>query len=338
MPRLTQGIDRRQWDELLRHSSTANPFQDPCFFHFLKNQKDVDCFCLGVEEGGKLKGVTVAMIQHEGGPLRRFFTRRAIINGGPLLANDITSEALTLLLTGCAERLRRRAIYIEFRNFHDYTNHRHSFIQSGFQYIPHYDFRLSIDGNVTDRYHKRCLTRIRASRRTGLRIVDHPSTKQVYSFYRLLLHLYATKTRTPLFPWEFFESALHCPLLHYLVAVDRDDTVVGGILLCNLDGRASYAWFEASDTTRKKMKISVALYDAAIRRCQEQGAVLFDFMGAGSPDDGGYGVRDFKAQFGGDLVENGRYRRILHPVRYRLGAAAVKIIKNNIGSINHTKK
>lgn len=31
-------------------------------------------------------------------------------------------------------------------------------------------------------------------------------------------------------------------------------------------------------------------------------------MGAGVPNDGGYGVRDFKAKFGGELVEYGRFK------------------------------
>ena len=50
-------------------------------------------------------------------------------------------------------------------------------------------------------------------------------------------------------------------------------------------------------------------------------------MGAGKPGDGGYGVRDFKAEFGGKLVEYGRFKCILSPVLYRIGEIGVNIIK-----------
>jgi lipid II:glycine glycyltransferase (peptidoglycan interpeptide bridge formation enzyme) len=44
---------------------------------------------------------------------------------------------------------------------------------------------------------------------------------------------------------------------------------------------------------------------------------IFDFGGAGHPDEH-YGVRDFKMQFGGNLVNYGRYRKILHPYYYKI--------------------
>ena len=44
----------------------------------------------------------------------------------------------------------------------------------------------------------------------------------------------------------------------------------------------------------------------------KNGIEKFDFMGAGSPDED-YGVRDFKAKFGGSLVEPGRFIQHIPP-------------------------
>ena len=52
-------------------------------------------------------------------------------------------------------------------------------------------------------------------------------------------------------------------------------------------------------------------------------------MGAGKPGDS-YGVRDFKARFGGQLVEHGRYDYVLSPMLYNVGKMGVKIMKSNI--------
>lgn len=49
-------------------------------------------------------------------------------------------------------------------------------------------------------------------------------------------------------------------------------------------------------------------------------------MGASAPDEES-GVRDFKARFGGQLVEYGRFRCVCNPIRYKLGSLGVKLLK-----------
>jgi lipid II:glycine glycyltransferase (peptidoglycan interpeptide bridge formation enzyme) len=49
-------------------------------------------------------------------------------------------------------------------------------------------------------------------------------------------------------------------------------------------------------------------------------------MGAGKPEET-YGVRDFKARFGGELVEHGRYLCVRKPLLYWLGKMGVKLMK-----------
>jgi lipid II:glycine glycyltransferase (peptidoglycan interpeptide bridge formation enzyme) len=49
-------------------------------------------------------------------------------------------------------------------------------------------------------------------------------------------------------------------------------------------------------------------------------------MGAGKPDEP-YGVRDFKAEFGGELVERGRFLCIRKPLLYKIGTLGVKWLK-----------
>ena len=57
------------------------------------------------------------------------------------------------------------------------------------------------------------------------------------------------------------------------------------------------------------------------------GFPCFDMMGAGSPDDGGYGVRDFKLKFGGELVEFGRNICVCNRLLFGIGKLGVKVLK-----------
>jgi lipid II:glycine glycyltransferase (peptidoglycan interpeptide bridge formation enzyme) len=58
----------------------------------------------------------------------------------------------------------------------------------------------------------------------------------------------------------------------------------------------------------------------------DNGIGMFDMMGAGKAGEQ-YGVRDFKARFGGRMVEYGRFLRINQPVLYRLGRSGLVLMK-----------
>ena len=93
-------INNNQWKELLHTSQTRSFFQTrECYDLYAANPEFMQPFCVAVENERKLKGVVIGYIQRDGGRIKQFFSRRAIINGGPLLADDISEEALTLLLT-----------------------------------------------------------------------------------------------------------------------------------------------------------------------------------------------------------------------------------------------
>ena len=60
---------------------------------------------------------------------------------------------------------------------------------------------------------------------------------------------------------------------------------------------------------------------------------LYDFGGAGWPHKP-YGVRDFKAKFGGQLVHYGRYRKIYSPWRYFLAERAYNLARSALNPVH----
>ena len=66
--------------------------------------------------------------------------------------------------------------------------------------------------------------------------------------------------------------------------------------------------------------------NAAIEYAKENHIPLFDFMGAGKPDEP-YGVRDFKMEFGGEQVEYGRFLYLRKPMLFAIGKLGVKWLK-----------
>ena len=327
-------IDPQQWNELVQSSPTATWFQTDEAYRFYLSVGGMQAFAYGVVEEDRLVGVVVGYITQERCSLKQFFTRRAIIYGGPLLAEDISETALAELLKAVKKIAYRqspianRPIYIECRNFHDYSRWKSVFEANGFKYQSHLNFHVNTTSTnlAQSNIGKHRWRYIRLSMRDGAKIVESPTIDQVRAFYTILQELYRTKVRTPLWSWDFFERLYHTEHARYIL-VELDGKIVGGTVCVCLPGKAVYEWYAYGlDNCRDDIRpLSVAIW-GEMQYAAENGYPLFDFMGAGKPDEP-YGVRDFKAEFGGELVEHGRFLCIRKPLLYKIGTLGVKWLK-----------
>lgn len=321
-------IDEIQWMNLLNESSTCTFFQSKACYDFYKSLSFMKPFVFSVFEDGIIKGVIVGYIQQEKNRLKHFVTRRAIIPGGALLADDISGEALTKLLLKCRSELKKNAIYIEFRNFNDYSAHKEIFAKCGFAYNEHLNFHIdtSSEEAIQENLGKSRKRDIKTSLRDGAEFVENPSLDDVRSFYGILRELYTTKVKTPLFPYEFFEKLFTSGIGIYRL-VRFNGEIIGGTLCVGLKNRALYEWFACGrDGEFKNIFPSTMATFAGMEYGTRNGYPLFDMMGAGRPDEG-YGVREFKAKFGGKLVEHGRFVCVCHPLQYGIGKLGVRFLK-----------
>ena len=312
--------------------------------------------------GDRLVGVIVGYITRERNAIKQFFTRRAIIVGGPLLAEDISDEALSALLSAVKNQpilnpsLKGRTldttkqspfpsgegrgeaytplpsgragvglpIYIETRNFHDYSKWKSVFGTNGFAYQPHYD--IHVHCNAQHQMSEQRIRQVKKAFKNGATICEAQSEQEIRDWYRILSQLYREKVRTPLFSEEFFMQFYREGVGKYLL-VKHQGKVIGGMMCPILDGKAIYEWFVCGlDEEYRELYPSVMATYAAIEYAKAKGLPLFDFMGAGKPTVP-YGVRDFKMEFGGELVEHGRFLCIRRPLLYWIGKLGVKWIK-----------
>ena len=322
-------IDIKTWSDLVQSSTVASWFQTTEAYRFFDSLSFLEAFCVAVESCGVLKGVVVGFIQRDGGRLKQYLSRRAIINGGPLLSEDIEDDELTFLLTAVKDLLKRKAIFIETRNFNDYSRWRSVFEKYGFKYEQHYDIQVdttAIDV-VNSNIGKSRKRDVRVSLRDGASIVEKPTNKQIKDYYLILSELYMNKVKTPLFPFEFFERLFQLSDSLFLL-VEYNEEIVGGTVCVGLKGKALYEMYACGqDGVYKNIFPSELATFSGIQQAVDKGYPVFDMMGAGKPDDGGYGVRDFKLKFGGKLVEFGRYDYICNRFLYNIGKLGVTILK-----------
>lgn len=339
-------IKREQWNSLVNSSATGTWFQTPEAYEFFASMPEFfRPFVVAVERMNDLtnertlRGVCVGYVTVEKNAIKQYFTRRAIIIGGPALADDATEEEVITLMKAVREKLSfthslihsfiHSPIYIETRNFNDYSRWKEAFGKAGFECQPHLNFHVHTDQSweaIENNIGKHRKKYIRLSFRDGATIEENPTIEQVRAYYDILLDLYRTKVKMPLQPWSFFEKLYHLNSCKYLLVM-YEGQVVGGSICMLLPGRGVYEWYACGKdgVYRNIYPSSVTKYAGMKYACDNDYAV-FDMMGAGKPDEE-YGVRDFKAEFGGELVEHGRFLCVTKPLLYKIGVLGVKILK-----------
>jgi serine/alanine adding enzyme len=325
-------ISRTEWKSLVDLSNTATFFQTPECYDFYQSLSFLEPFWLAVKVNDKLSAVICGYIIAEGSAIKKMMTRRAIIPGGALLDPEIIPDSLSLLLNNLKSLLRsKNAIYIEFRNYCDFSAYRNTFGKEFFEYLPHYNFHVDTsDINlVQSKLNSTKRRDIRSSRKNGTVWYRTESHDDMKNYYKILSDLYQTRIKTPLFPFEFFEKIIQNDFCKFFV-VKMNEEIIGGSLCVELPGNILYEWFVCGldSQFRHSFPSTIATW-AAIEYAALSGLTRFDMMGAGKPDEA-YGVREFKSKFGGELVEHGRFLHILNPALYSIGKLAVKILKSKV--------
>ena len=322
-------IDRQQWSKLVRTSETGTWFQSPEAYDFFASMPELmEPFAYAAEESGELRAVCVGYVTKERSAIKQFFTRRAIIIGGVVMAASCAKEDIVILLSYIRKNLEQKSIYIETRNFNDFSPWKEAFETAGFTYQPHLNFHF----DCTDReamwtgLSETRKRQIHKAQKNGVVIDEAQTEQEVADWYAILLDLYRRKVKTPLFPLSFFLAFFRQKRGIYLL-VKSEGKVIGGIMCPIKEEQCIYEWFVCGmDSSYKSFSPSVMATWAAMEYAHTHQLPRFDIMGAGEPGVP-YGVRDFKAEFGGQLVEYGRFLCVCKPMLYQIGKLGVKILK-----------
>lgn len=314
------------WLRLLSESNYTTPFQTPEFYRFFNDVQGLKADVFSVECNGNYTALCVVTLQREKG-IKGYFSSRAIVYGGLVLSPTVSEEEIKYLLSFIKDNYKGIVIYIEVRNYFDYSHCKNLFFKNGFSYIPWLNYQLTTDSldNVKARVSKSRLRQIKNAQKQGVVWRLAETEEEITAFYTILEDLYKTKIKKPLFQKEFFLRFFHSNVAKYLL-VFYNQKVIGGIMCPILQDKSIYEFYVCGlDADYKDQYPSIMATWAAIEFAVQNKISLFDFMGAGSPNEA-YGVREFKARFGGEQVEYGRFLFVLNPFLFTLGKIGLKTL------------
>lgn len=319
-------ISRSSWADFFKSSLFASPFQSPEYFDFVNSIPGYIAEAYAVEDDNKLKALCIAIIQKEPG-LKTYFSRRAVIYGGPLLCDEAL-PALELLLKSVSNDLKSKVIYAETRNLNNYEGFKQIFLENGWRYQPELNYHLDTSSQETawKNFNSTRRRQIKKALKHGVSVEPAVNAEEIKAYYSILNKLYKTKVKKPLPPIHYFLQ-LHLNGLAKFLLVKYNSKIIGGIVCPVLENKIIYELNICGlDQEYKEAYPSVMATFGAIEYGYNNGYKIFDFMGAGAPDDN-YGVRDFKSKFGGKEVENGRFVKVFNPLLYNVGKLAVNQLK-----------
>jgi serine/alanine adding enzyme len=321
-------INRDNWSDLLDKGLFASPFQTPEYFDSLSKLKSFGAYVFALSDSVHIKVLMVVTVM-KGSGFSGFFTCRGIIFGGPLI-NDVTEEELTYFFSESGNRLKGKAIYLETRNFFNYSFYKNSFFKSNWLYEPYLNIKLNLEGVTKEKiislfkYNRR--REIKQSILNGATYHLCTKDKEIIGVYQILEELYHDNVKLPLPSFEFFCEFFKTNFFKVFVVM-HGVKIIGGSFCLVLPEKGLYTFYYCGLRNYNVRIFPTHLSIlAALEYAVDNNIPKVDFMGAGKPGVE-YGVRNYKLEFGGEIVEHGRYVKVLNPFLYKIGKIGLKILK-----------
>ena len=332
--KITTEINKQSWQDFIKAHPNGSILQSVEMFEiFEKTDKFEPLVLAAFDDDDILCGILSGVYICEKMGIGKLLSSRFVVYGGPLLSggDKLQKESLDALLKELIDQTRKKALFIQFRNLFSWEEHLLVFEQNGFGLLDRLNFILDTSGR------EKVLTNMSASRRrqirkglnSGAEIIEAENIAQVREFYHLLYRLYRYKVKKPLPDWSFFENFYlksREGKLGIIRLVRYNDKIIGGILSPVWQNKVIYEWYVCGlDKEYKKQHPSVLSTWAAIDYALNNDIKTFDFMGVGKPDVP-YGVRDFKARFGGRMVNYGRLTRVNNRFLYHIAELGYNVL------------
>jgi serine/alanine adding enzyme len=327
---VTDRIDERAWRAFVDAQPDSNIFHTPEMSRVFERAEHHRTNALAATDASGIPVALLAPVEVTliGGPLRSW-TSRAVAYGGLLCSGDsVGRDGARQLLADYRRVTGRRPLFTELRHLSDASLFRNILEADGFSHEDHLNFLIDLDrpeeilwGGLS----KTAQQRVRSGQRKGVVIEEVTDELRLEQTYPVLDDVYK-RVGVPLADRSLFQAALSIlqPLGMFRIFAARLGERIIATRYVLLYKDKIVDWYAGADRAFASWSPSEVLVWQVLRWGQEHGYRTFDFGGAGRPDEP-YGPREFKAKFGGELVNFGRDVLVHAPTRLRLSRSSYAV-------------
>lgn len=317
---IVNSLPEDRWRTFVDNHPEGNIFHTPEMFQVFKRVKGYHpeiWAALGKDENILALVLPVRITLATG--LLRALTTRTIIFGGLLVDKAPEgAEALAHLLKAYKEGSNESSLFTELRNISSCEPFRPILEEAQFKYEDHLNYLIDL-GPSPEEVFSRIGHRTQRNIRHGLNqskvtIEEVKDRNALAESYTLLTKTYRM-AQVPLADRSLFEAAFDIlvPKGMLLITTAMVGLSPAATSVDLLYKDTMVGWYGGMDRAYSSYVPNELLMWHVLRLGAERGYRIYDFGGAGKPSEE-YGVRQFKAKFGGNLVCYGRNIWVPNPV------------------------
>ena len=334
MIEITNHLDIKQWSEFVHSHSHGNIFQTPEIAEVYKRTKNYEPIILAAidTKNDEILAVLQAVVIKEMSGFLGTFSARSIIQGGPLFIDGEKGiKALKILMEYYDKIAQKKALYTQIRNMWDTSSISTLLEEMSYRYEGHLNFLVDLTKSKEELWSnlsKKRRNGIRKAEKRGVVIEEMEDKSSISLLYNLIQETYRN-AKLPLADLSLFKSTFDVLVpknMAKFFLANYEDKNIGTIVVLIYNGIV-YDWYAgASRDYLQLCRPNDILAWYAIEWGSKNGYHTFDFGGAGNPNEE-YGVREFKKQFGGKLVNFGRYMKVYSPIKMKIAEKGFSIYR-----------
>jgi serine/alanine adding enzyme len=317
------------WDEFVEQHPKGSVFHSSQMVQVFESAKGHTPLPLAaVTDSGEILSMLVATRVQTLPDVFGAVSSRSIWYAEPLCYDSPESiDSLCELIAEHDRTFRRRVLFTEVRPLHSSGPERIALERCGYDYLDYLNFVLDTT-RPKDEIWKGMRDTVRKSVRKceqlrfSFRHLDTPDSVDL--LYTFLQDTYG-HAEVPLADRSLFEAAYRIlkpqNIVEFVAIYDGEKPLAVDVML--VFKKQVFMWYGGSIRMPGLSPVAQLQWREIEWSC-EHGIELYDFGGAGWPNVA-YGVRDFKAKFGGELVSYGRYRRVYSRWKMALAERAYEI-------------
>jgi serine/alanine adding enzyme len=324
-------LEEKIWHRFVEEHPRSNIFHTPEMFQVFARAKGHRPTLWAVTDDEPRVLALLLPVQVTLANRLRRLTTRAVVYGSILCAlGPEGQDALALLLQTYTQEVDGTPLFTELRNLSNLEAVQPTLHAHGFIYEDHLNYLIDLKHSpevVLQCIGSRTRKHIRRGLRRGYVVVeDAKEREQVAVCYDLLRQTYH-RARVPLADRSLFEAAFDVlypqGMVKSWLARVGDTPIGASVELLYKD--VMYGWYGGVDRMYADYMPGELLMWHVLEWGVENGYRMYDFGGAGKPGEE-YGVRDFKAKFGGELVCFGRNTCIHAPLMLWLSKQGYRLL------------
>lgn len=314
-------LSEREWLDFLQRQKGACVFQSPLMFRVFQGASGYAPELVAVRSGEGVDSLLVSVAVSSLGPVPTQFNSRAVILGGPVGKPDL----IPVLLAVHDAIMRKRALFCQIRNIGTSVP-RVPFENSGYRWEDHINYVVDLTVGehavfqAMSRNRRRNVMKAEGAGTTILRLTNRDCDR----VYKVLQHTYR-RAHVPLAEPSLFESAFRILAPKgalWAMGLERGREICAVRLVLKWNGYL-YDWYAGSTDEGREVHGDELLVWQMLKDGIQAGCETFDFGGAGRPGEP-YGPGEFKRQFGGTMLNPGRFEKVYHPLVNRLATTVYR--------------